>query len=63
MRRYCANCNCECVDEYYKVLDNYLQVHYFDDEASNCFCSQSCFCEFVMLEDFNAEDEEDAENQ
>lgn len=45
MERVCANCGREINGEYYKSLDNYLQVNYFDDESCNCFCSQECFCE------------------
>ena len=59
MTKICARCGCECKDEYYKVLDNYLQVKYFDDEETNCFCSEDCFCEFVMLEPIYIEDEDD----
>ena len=58
MKRYCAKCGAECVDEYYMVLDNYLQVKYFDSEEDNCFCSKDCFCEFVMLEGIDIDDSE-----
>ena len=61
MPKICAQCGCECSDEYYKALDNYLQTHYFDDDDTNCFCSKECFCDFVMLETFYEEEgEEDA---
>lgn len=58
MSKICANCGVECEDEYFKVLDNFLQVKYFDDEDTNCFCSEKCFCEFVMLESFYIDEEE-----
>ena len=61
MSKICANCGCDCEDEYFKVLDNYLQVKYFDDDDCNCFCSKECFCEFVTLESFDI-DEEDPDN-
>lgn len=57
MRKICANCGLYCEKEYYKALDNYLQVNYFDDEDCNCFCSQECFCEYVMLESFDIDEE------
>ena len=58
MKRYCAHCGAECEFEYYKVLDNFLQVKYFDSDEDNCFCSQECFCEFVMLDSFDVEESE-----
>ena len=63
MKRYCAHCGCECVDEYYECLDNYLQVKYFDSEEDNCFCSKECFCDFVMLTSFDIEEREDLEDE
>ena len=59
MIRICSLCGCTCKDLYYKVLDNYLQVNYFDDDKTNCFCSKACFCEFVMLESIYDETEAD----
>lgn len=48
---YCANCGKEIENgELYMFLDNYLQVKYFDDNASNRFCSRDCACESLMLE-------------
>ena len=48
---YCANCGKEIEDGYvYMFRDNYLQVKYFDDNASNRFCSEECACESLMLD-------------
>lgn len=33
----CAFCEKEITKEYYKILDNYLQVKYFDSEDDNVF--------------------------
>lgn len=52
----CAFCGKEIAEEYYKVLDNYLQVKYFDSEDDNVFCSSECFCESVFLEVFSIEE-------
>lgn len=65
----CANCGkeIEAGDEYYRCLDNYLIVKYFDDDSCNVFCSQGCFCQFLSLTEFyngNTEDEiEDFEDE
>jgi hypothetical protein len=54
----------------YMFRDNYLQVKYFDDNASNRFCSQDCACESLFGEyvdydevplDENEEVEEDCD--
>ena len=53
--RYCSNCGNEIKenkDRYYKVLDNFLQVKYFDSEDCNIFCSQNCLCEALSVEEF-----------
>lgn len=50
MKRVCAQCGQVIENElYYKVADNYLQVKYFENDELNCFCSQECFCDYVML--------------
>ncbi len=55
----CANCNNEIIDEtYFKCLDNFLQVKYFDEEKNNIFCSKECFCEALTLEEIDIDDEE-----
>ena len=33
----CSKCGCEITDTYYKCLDNFLQVKFFDTEEENCF--------------------------
>ena len=62
---YCACCGKEIGDTtydatsergYYKVLDNYLQIKYFDSDEDNIFCSEECVLkslsvEFIYLED------------
>ena len=63
MSKICSNCGCECNDEYYKVLDNYLQVNYFDNDDLNCFCSKTCFCEYVILETIYIEEDPDNDNE
>ncbi len=57
MKKYCAECGRELNGTYYRVLDNFLQVKYFDSDDDNYFCSQECFCGFVTLESFDIEDE------
>ena len=49
---YCAHCGQEITDPLgvYMFRDNYLQVKYFDDNASNRFCSQDCACESLFGE-------------
>lgn len=49
---YCAECGVEVTTEYYKCLDNFLQVKYFEeqDESDNIFCSQECFCQSLILQ-------------
>lgn len=52
MNKICANCGVEIrEDTYFKCLDNFLQVKYFENDELNCFCSQECFCEYISLEE------------
>lgn len=48
----CANCRKSIEKEYYRCLDNFLQVKYFDEQdgSDNIFCSQECFCEALSVE-------------
>ena len=48
----CAQCGEAIEGIYYKCLDNFIQVKYFDcpDQKDNTFCSQDCFCESLSLE-------------
>ena len=64
---YCACCGKEIGDTtydvtsergYYKVLDNYLQVNYFDSEEDNIFCSEECVLKSLSVEFIYLEDEE-----
>jgi hypothetical protein len=55
---FCAYCKKLINDEtgldseqgYYKALDNFLQIKYFDSDEDNIFCSQDCACRAIMLE-------------
>lgn len=53
----CAKCGKTIEKTYFKVLDNHLQLKYFDSDEENCFCSQECFCDYVMLQEQYIEDE------
>lgn len=65
--RYCANCNCEIREdesaEYFKILDNNLQIKYFESNDENIFCSKECLCEALSVErfDFDHPDDDDSE--
>jgi hypothetical protein len=68
---YCAHCGKEIkkgkydrgnsYTGYYRYLDNFLQVKYFEelDGSDNVFCSRECADEALMLEYFQL-DVEDA---
>lgn len=56
---HCSECGTKIKDNYYKCLDNYLQVNFFDTEEENCFCSKSCFCKYMSLEQLDVETNED----
>lgn len=56
--RYCATCGKEIEKSYIKVLDNYLQVKYFDSDEINCFCCNECLCEFISAEEIYLDEEE-----
>lgn len=54
MNKKCSYCNLKInteVDTYFKCLDNFIQVKYFDCEDENIFCSKECFCNYVQLEE------------
>lgn len=58
----CFNCNEPIIgDTYFKCLDNYMQVNYFEyeDERDNIFCSKDCFCEFLSLEEIEEDEVEE----
>jgi hypothetical protein len=48
----CVQCGEELTKEYYKCLDNFMQVKYFeaDDQSDNVFCSHDCFARYMDLE-------------
>lgn len=48
---YCANCGKEIEGgSVFMFRDNYLQIKYFDDNASNRFCDMDCACESLFGE-------------
>ncbi len=59
--KYCAHCGQEIEDSYYKCLDNFLLIKYFDsyEGEDNIFCSKNCFCEALFLEEFDLKEEKD----
>ena len=65
--RYCACCNCEIREderaEYFKILDNNLQIKFFETNDENIFCSQECICKALSVErfDFNETNDDDSE--
>ena len=52
----CANCGCDIIGDVYICQDNFLQLKYFENNKLNRFCSQTCFCEYLMLEVLDEED-------
>ncbi len=52
----CAECGCEIEEEcYFSVLDNYLQVKYFDSKENNIFCSKECLCDALSVGEVDKE--------
>lgn len=53
MSKCCSVCG-EEIDTvnngYLKVLDNYLQVKYFESDEDNCFCSTACLAKYMSAE-------------
>lgn len=56
---HCSECGTVIEDDYFKCLDNLLQVKFFDTDEENCFCSQECFCKYMSLEQIEADEDED----
>jgi len=54
----CATCGCPITYDYYRILDNYLQVKYFDyeDGSDNVFCSEACICKALSVEHFHVDE-------
>ena len=50
---YCAKCGCELGKTVWRVLDNFLQVKYFDeiDGSDNAFCSEECLLRSISAEE------------
>jgi len=62
MNRYCAKCHLPIEgDGYYKVLDNFLQVKYFEADELNCFCSEECLLGYISAEFVYIEEEDNEE--
>lgn len=58
----CSYCNKKInieIDTFFKCLDNFLQTKYFDTEDENIFCCQECFCNYVQLNQYVGEDDEE----
>jgi len=53
----CSFCGIIIEDTFYKCLDNYLQICFFDTEGENCFCSEECFCKYMNLQQEKTEEE------
>lgn len=45
----CSFCGTIIEGTFYRSLDNYLQLCFFDTEGENCFCSKECFCKYMIL--------------
>lgn len=41
-KKVCAECGKEIEDTYLTILDNFIQIKYFDNEKDNVFCCQEC---------------------
>jgi hypothetical protein len=50
--KYCAVCGIELEDMFFRYMDNFLQMKYFEepDGSDNAFCSQECSSEALMLD-------------
>ena len=51
MEKRCACCGLliEDTEPYFKCLENFLLVKFFDSKEDNIFCSRECFCEQMFL--------------
>lgn len=58
---YCAYCGKPIEKEYYKVLDNYLQIKYFETDELNIFCSEECVLNDLFVTRFEIEEEKEEE--
>lgn len=47
---FCSKCGAKIKGNCYKSLNVRLQLNYFDEDNDNCFCSKTCFCEYMSLE-------------
>lgn len=48
----CSECGYEITEgeEYYEVLDNFLQAHYFGSDGDGIFCSPACLMRNITCE-------------
>lgn len=48
----CSECGREIAEgeEYYEVLDNFLQIHYFEGDGDGIFCSPECLMQNITCE-------------
>lgn len=48
----CSECGCEIIEgeEYYEVLDNFLQTHYFESKGDGIFCTPECLMRNITCE-------------
>lgn len=51
----CSLCGKKIENTYIKVLDNFLQIKYFETDQLNCFCSRRCLCDYIMAEEVEIE--------
>lgn len=51
--KYCSQCGCELGERIWRILDNFLQVKYFDeiDGSDNAFCSEECLLKAISAKD------------
>ena len=56
--RYCANCGAPIHqgDEYVKILDNFLQVRFFENNDENIFCDNDCLAAALSAQYFHFEE-------
>ena len=59
MEKRCARCGSliEETEPYFKCLENFLLVKFFDSEEDNIFCSKECFCEQMFLAEVYSDEE------
>lgn len=62
--RYCSNCGLPIEgNKYIKVLDNYLQVKYFETDELNCFCSEECLLDYISADTVYIDDQDESQEE